>query len=110
MNKANQNSKPFVSYNRGYDRNDKAPKWKQQEFQIDGVPGKFEVAVWERIGKDGNPYLILKIEDAVAAEIRNHQAKMDRLRKPEDVTEAAGTDGSDELQEVRKVVAGEKVA
>lgn len=72
--------KPFVSYNSGYDRNDKAPKFKQSGFQIEGVKGTFEVAVWERTGKDGQPYLILKIEDAVAAELRAHEARMEALR------------------------------
>ena len=72
--------KPFVSFNRGYERNDKAPKYKQSGFQIEGLDGKFEVAVWERKGKDGTPYLILKIEDAVSAEIRNHEYRMEILR------------------------------
>ena len=71
--------KPFVSFNRGFDRNDKAPKYKQSGFKIEGVPGTFEVAVWERTGKDGSPYLILKVEDAVTAELRNHEARMAAL-------------------------------
>jgi len=78
--------KPFVSYNQGHDRNDKAPKWKQSGFEIEGVKGTFEIAVWEKQGKDGKPYLILKVEDAVAAELRAHEYRMEVLRnKSEEV-------------------------
>lgn len=77
---SNNSPKPFVSFNSGFNRNPKAPKFKQSGFEIEGVSGKFEVAVWERTGKDGQPYLILKIEDAVAAEIRSHEARMEALQ------------------------------
>lgn len=107
MTKATQDPKPFVSFNNGHNFNDKRPKFKQSDFVIDGK--LYEVAVWEKTGENGQPYLVLKLEDQVAADMRRHQYKLESSRRPEEVTEAAGTDGTDELQEVRKVVAGEKV-
>ena len=73
-------SKPFISYNEYHAKNDKAPKYKASEFVIDGVPGCFEVVVFEKMGSNGTPYLILKLEDAVSAELAAHEARMERLR------------------------------
>ena len=108
MTKATNDPKPFVSFNIGHNFNDKAPKYKQSDFVIDGK--LYEVVVWEKVGKNGQPYLILKFEDQVAADMARHERKLEASRRPEEVTEAAGTDGTDELQEVRKFAAGEKVA
>lgn len=108
MTKAATESKPFVSYNKGHDFNDKAPKYKQSNFVIDGK--LYEIAIWEKEGKNGQKYLILKAEDQLAATMAAHERKLEAMGRPEELTEAAGTDGSDDLQEVRKVVAGEKVA
>lgn len=90
-------SKPFVSYNKGHDRNPAAPKFKQQAFEIEGVNGKFDVAIWIKEGKNGEQYAILKLEDAVAAEQRRHEWKMVQLEGP-----VGGTDVEHELDGQQK--------
>lgn len=108
---SNSTFKPFVSRNVGHDYNPKAPQFKGQEFWIEGEDHPFDVAIFlrsrsgEEIKLPKDVYVILKMEDSRTAELRRHEAKMYRMEG-----QVPGTNGSDEAQEIRKVVAGEKVS
>lgn len=108
---SNSKFKPFVSRNVGHDYNPKAPQFKGQEFWIEGENHPFDVAIFirsrsgEEIKLPKDSYVILKMEDSRDAEVRRHEAKMYRMEG-----QVPGTDGHDEAQELRKVVAGDKVS
>ena len=82
----------------------KAPHFKG-EILIEGK--RIELAMWENVGRDGETYYGIKVQDAVAAEIERAEKRLEYLRNQSEQPESR-----DELAEkpdrVEKTMASNK--